>query len=99
MKYCPNCGASIQDNANFCPHCGTGFGAPQQPYYQQQPYQQPYQQGYQQGYQQQPRKQSIWDKMRENREKSKNMSPLKKILIYALIAIGTYLLIQFFPIS
>ena len=95
MKYCPNCGAQLPDNANFCSNCGTRFGAPQQPYGQQ-PYQQPYGQ---QPYQQQPQKQSIWDKARENREKSKNMSMGKKILIYALIGIGTYVLLQLFPIS
>lgn len=44
MKYCPNCGAQLSDDAMFCPACGARFGAPQQPY-QQQPYQQqPYQQ-------------------------------------------------------
>lgn len=89
MKYCPNCGAQLPDNANFCSNCGARFGAPQQPYQQQ----------YQQPYQQQPQKQSIWDKARENREKSKNMSMGKKILIYALIGIGTYILLQLFPIS
>ena len=93
MRYCPNCGAQLPDNANFCSNCGTRFGAPQQPYQQQ------YQQPYQQPYQQQPQKQSIWDKARENREKSKNMSMGKKILIYALIGIGTYILLQLFPIS
>ena len=23
MKYCPNCGAKLSDNANFCPFCGA----------------------------------------------------------------------------
>ena len=42
MKYCPNCGAQLPDNAMFCSACGAQFGAPQQPYQQQPPqYQQP----------------------------------------------------------
>ena len=43
MKYCPNCGAQLPDNANFCPACGTRSGASQQPQYQQPQYQQGYQ--------------------------------------------------------
>lgn len=44
--YCKNCGAQIEDNANFCPACGANQGQPvqyveQQPVYQQQVYQQP----------------------------------------------------------
>ena len=23
MKYCKNCGTEIEDDANFCPHCGV----------------------------------------------------------------------------
>ena len=23
MKFCPNCGASVEDNASYCPNCGT----------------------------------------------------------------------------
>ena len=29
MKYCPNCGAQIPVNANFCGSCGTRIGASQ----------------------------------------------------------------------
>ena len=27
MKYCPNCGAQLSDNANFCGSCGTRLDA------------------------------------------------------------------------
>lgn len=27
MKYCPNCGAQLPDNANFCGSCGTRINA------------------------------------------------------------------------
>lgn len=32
MKFCPNCGSSVVDEATFCPACGTGIAAsaPQQ---------------------------------------------------------------------
>ena len=47
MKFCPNCGAQLPDNAGFCSNCGTPLGAP--PQYQQPQYQQPqYQQAPQQ---------------------------------------------------
>lgn len=26
-KFCPNCGAMNEDNADFCSNCGTGFVA------------------------------------------------------------------------
>ena len=31
MKYCPNCGAQLPDNANFCGSCGARIGATPQP--------------------------------------------------------------------
>ncbi len=35
MKICPNCNATVEDNAVFCNNCGTQFVAnPQQPNYQ-----------------------------------------------------------------
>lgn len=30
MKYCPNCGAQLSDNANFCGSCGTRLDAASQ---------------------------------------------------------------------
>ncbi len=34
MRACPTCNTSVEDNAAFCPNCGTRFAqsAPQQPY-------------------------------------------------------------------
>ena len=91
MKFCPNCGAQIPDNANFCPSCGTRFGAaPQSPY--QQPYQQPqYQQPYQQPA---PQKMTYMDKVRAARKNQKI-----KWWHWALIAVGTGILMTLFPIS
>ena len=49
MKYCPSCGAVLEDNMMFCSSCGAQQSAQQpvqqQPYHAQQPYQgqQPYQ--------------------------------------------------------
>ena len=31
MKYCPNCGSGIADEATFCPNCGNGVGNPANP--------------------------------------------------------------------
>lgn len=28
MKYCPNCGAAVNDSAAFCPQCGTSVPSP-----------------------------------------------------------------------
>lgn len=28
MKFCPKCGAQLNDDALFCPNCGTSFNAP-----------------------------------------------------------------------
>lgn len=98
MKYCPNCGAQLPDNATFCSVCGARLGAPQQNY--QQPYQQPYQQQ-PQYYQQQPQyqqpapqKMSYWDKVKAAQKKQKI-----KWWMWALIGIGTYLLIQLNPLG
>ena len=31
MKYCPNCGSGIADEATFCPACGNNIGNPGNP--------------------------------------------------------------------
>lgn len=36
MKYCPHCSAQLQDDAYFCPNCGTQFVQQQQAYAPQQ---------------------------------------------------------------
>lgn len=41
MKNCPNCQASLADDAAFCTNCGTPLGAAPQPEQPQQPYQVP----------------------------------------------------------
>ena len=87
MKYCPTCGAQLPDNATFCSNCGARLGAPQY----QQPYQQPQ---YQQPYQQQPQKMSYWDKVKAAQKKQKI-----KWWMWPIIAVGTWLLLQLFPIT
>ena len=96
MKFCPNCGAQIHDNANFCPSCGTRFGAaPQSPY--QQPYQQPqYQQPYQQPA---PQKMTYMDKVRAAREAQKQKNGQIKWWMWALIGIGSAILIALNPLG
>ena len=96
MKSCPNCGAQIPDNANFCPSCGTHFGAaPQSPY--QQPYQQPqYQQPYQQPA---PQKMTYMDKVRAAREAQKQKNGQIKWWMWALIGIGSAILIALNPLG
>ncbi|MBQ6245018.1 MAG: zinc ribbon domain-containing protein [Bacteroidales bacterium] len=96
MKFCPNCGAQIPDNANFCPSCGTRFGAaPQSPY--QQPYQQPqYQQPYQQPA---PQKMTYMDKVRAAREAQKQKNGQIKWWMWALIGIGSAILIALNPLG
>ena len=105
MKYCPNCGAQLPDDAVFCSGCGTRLGAPpqyqqpQQPqYYQQQPqyYQQPQ---YQQPQYQQPQKMTYMDKVRAAREEQKQKSGKIKWWMWALIAIGSCLLIAWDPLG
>ncbi|MCR5842071.1 MAG: zinc ribbon domain-containing protein [Bacteroidales bacterium] len=85
MKYCPNCGAQLPDNAMFCSACGARFGAPQQPYQQPQ---------YQQPQYQQPQKMTYWEKVKAAQKKQKI-----KWWMWPIIAVGTYLLLQLFPIS
>lgn len=85
MKYCPRCGAQLPDNAMFCSACGTQFGAPQQPYQQPQ---------YQQPQYQQPQKMTYWEKVKAAQKKQKI-----KWWMWPIIAVGTYLLLQLFPIS
>ena len=34
MKFCPNCGAQLPDNANFCASCGSRVDAAPQPFEQ-----------------------------------------------------------------
>ena len=90
MKYCPNCGTQLPDNATFCSNCGSHLGAAptqyQQPQYQQPQYQQPYQQQYQ-------------DRVREAREAQKQKQGKIKWWMWALIGIGTYLLITWNPLG
>ena len=100
MKYCPNCGAQLPDNAGFCSVCGAPLGAPtqyqqpQQPqYYQQQP------QYYQQPQYQQPKKMTYMDKVRAAREAQKQKQGQVKWWMWALIAIGTTLLISLDPLG
>ena len=88
MKYCSNCGAQIPDNANFCPACGTRFAAAPPPQYQQPQYQQPA-----------PQKMSYMDKVRAARETQKQKQGRIKWWMWALIAIGTSLLIALDPLG
>lgn len=91
MKFCPNCGAQLPDNAAFCSVCGTRLGATQQPY--QQPYQQ------QPQYYQQPQKMSYMDKVRAAREAQKQKNGQIKWWMWALIGIGSALLIALDPLG
>ena len=86
MKYCPNCGAQLPDNAQFCANCGTRLGAAQQPQYQQPQYQQPQYE--------QPKKQKMFsmDNYRANREAQKQRLSKMKWWHWALIAIGITML-------
>ena len=93
MKFCPNCGAQLPDNAGFCSNCGTSLGAPPQ-------YQQPQQpQYYQQPQYQQPPKMSYMDKVRAAREAQKQKQGQIKWWMWALIAIGSSLLIAWDPLG
>ena len=100
MKYCPNCGTQLPDNATFCSNCGSHLGAAptqyQQPQYQQPQYQQPYQQQYQQSA---PQKKTYMDRVREAREAQKQKQGKIKWWMWALIGIGTYLLITWNPLG
>ena len=55
--YCPNCNSYVQDNAAFCPNCGTKFAVAQPQYQQQAQYQPPQQQYAAQPQYQQPQPQ------------------------------------------
>ena len=90
MKFCPNCGAQLPDNAGFCSNCGTSLGAPPQ-YHQQPQYQQPQYQ--------QPPKMSYMDKVRAAREAQKQKQGQIKWWMWALIAIGSSLLIAWDPLG
>lgn len=79
MKFCPNCGAQLPDNAGFCSNCGTPLGAP--PQYQQ------------------PPKMSYMDKVRAAREAQKQKQGQIKWWMWALIGIGSALLIALDPLG
>lgn len=81
MKYCPNCGAQLSDNANFCGSCGTRIGASQpQPQSQPQP-------------SEQPKKKFIsMDNFRANREAQKQRMKKMKWWHWAIITIGVVML-------
>lgn len=76
MKYCPNCGAQIPDNANFCGSCGTRLGASQPQFNEQQPKQ----------------KMFSMDNYRANREAQKQRMKKMKWWHWAIIAIGVTML-------
>ena len=76
MKYCPNCGAQLSDNANFCGSCGTRIGASQPQFNEQQPKQ----------------KMFSMDNYRANREAQKQRLAKMKWWHWALIAIGVTML-------
>ena len=76
MKYCPNCGAQLSDNANFCGSCGTRIGASQPQFNEQQPKQ----------------KMFSMDNFRANREAQKQRRKKMKWWHWALIAIGVTML-------
>ena len=76
MKYCPNCGAQIPDNANFCGSCGTRLGASQPQFNEQQPKQ----------------KMFSMDNFRANRAAQKQRLAKMKWWHWAIIAIGVTML-------
>jgi uncharacterized membrane protein YvbJ len=76
MKYCPNCGAQLPDNANFCGSCGTRIGASQPQFNEQQPKQ----------------KMFSMDNFRANREAQKQRMKKMKWWHWAIIAIGVTML-------
>ena len=92
MKFCPNCGAQLPDNATFCSTCGSRLGATMPQYQQPQYYQQPPQY-------QQPQKMSYMDKVRAAREAQKQKTGQIKWWMWALIAIGSALLIALDPLG
>jgi len=76
MKYCPNCGAQLPDNVNFCGSCGTRIGASQPQFNEQQPKQ----------------KMFSMDNFRANRAAQKQRMKKMKWWHWALIAIGVTML-------
>ena len=76
MKYCPNCGAQIPDNANFCGSCGARLGASQPQFNEQQPKQ----------------KMFSMDNFRANRAAQKQRMAKTKWWHWAIIAIGVTML-------
>lgn len=76
MKYCPNCGAQLSDNANFCGSCGTRIGVSQPQFNEQQPKQ----------------KMFSMDNFRANRAAQKQRMAKMKWWHWALIAIGVTML-------
>ena len=76
MKYCPNCGAQLSDNANFCGSCGTRIGASQPQFNEQQPKQ----------------KMFSMDNLRANRAAQKQRLAKMKWWHWAIIAIGVTML-------
>lgn len=76
MKYCPNCGAQLSDNSNFCGSCGTRIGASQPQFNEQQPKQ----------------KMFSMDNFRANRAAQKQRMAKMKWWHWALIAIGVTML-------
>lgn len=76
MKYCPNCGAQIPDNANFCGSCGARLGVSQPQFNEQQPKQ----------------KMFSMDNFRANRAAQKQRLAKMKWWHWALIAIGVTML-------
>lgn len=72
MKYCPNCGAQLPDNARFCSVCGSQLGAAPQ-----QPYEEPKKQKF-----------ISMDNFKANREAQKQRVAKIKWWQWALIAIG-----------
>ena len=73
MKYCPNCGAQVPDNAQFCSSCGSRLNAPEPSY--QQP-------------EQSRRKFISMDNYRANKAARKQRMASMKWWHWALIAIG-----------
>lgn len=78
MSFCPNCGTQIPDGSRFCPNCGAPAGGG----YQQQPQQQP-----------QGRKFISMDNFRENTARRKSVLKSIKWWQWALIALGSTMLI------
>ncbi len=76
MKYCPNCGAQLPDNANFCGSCGTRLGASQPQFNEQQPKQ----------------KMFSMDNFRANRAAQKQRLAKMKWWHWAIITIGVVML-------